>query len=131
MVIFHDTTRLSTMAEEPFFLDEVLQPLRKLLRYSGLHNGFFPPVEEHRTFYITRYVSTAVILFLLLSFGVYETVQFSVEFSNMKKISAISSNATLCFLTYMALFSLTQFYGNRKQFSEFFQDWKQVEMSVD
>ena len=119
------------MAEEPFFLDEVLQPLRKLLRYSGLHNGFFPPVEEHRAFYITRCVSTAVILFLLLSFGVYETVQFSVEFSNTKKISTISSNATLCFLTYMALFSLTQFYGNRKQFSEFFQDWKQVEMSVD
>ena len=131
MIIFHETTRLSTMPEEPFFLDDILQPIKIFIRFNGLHNGFFSPFEEHRVFYITRCVSTVVIVFLVLSIGVYETVQFGFQFSNMTKISDISLNASTSISFYMVVNFLIQFYGNKTQYSEFFEDWKQVEMFVD
>ena len=72
-----------------------------------------------------------MIVFLVLSIGVYETVQFGFQFSNMTNISDISLNASTSISFYMVVNFLIQFYGNGKHYSEFFEDWKQVEMFVD
>ena len=119
------------MSEEPFFLDDILQPLRISIRFSGLHNGFFPPVEEHRAFYITRCVSTVVIVFFLLSYGVYETVQLGFQFWDMSNILEFSVTVSGGVVSYVVVNFVIQFYGNKKQYSEFFKEWKQVEMFVD
>ena len=110
------------------FLDDILSPMWKFLRYNGLLHGLVPQIEELRLLYIIRCLSTALIIVLVLNLGTFEFTQLIIAIQNRKSITEISFNVMMSALCLTAIIFFHQFYTKHSQLVRFFKEFKQLEM---
>ena len=122
-------TAVTSISHRPVLLDDILRPLWKCLRFSGLHHGFLPLGEERRLVHILRRSLTVLIQALVSGLGVFQLVQLVIAIPNRKSIADVSLNVVISTYCLMAIVSMHQFYAQHDQLVQFFRDWRQVETS--
>ena len=122
-------TAVTSISHRPVLLDDILRPLWKCLRFSGLHHGFLPLSEEHRLVHILRRSLTVLIQALVSGLGVFQLVQLVITITNRKSIADISFNVVISTYCLMAIVFMHQLYARHDQLVQFFRDWRQMETS--
>ena len=123
-----EVTQVRPITQRPILLDEMLRPMWKCLRYSGIHHRFLSPMEERRRFYLFRCVSTVLIVFLLLIFDSIYFRDLYASLLNKERLTDIFRNVVGAVNGFTITIFVYQFYTNHQQLVEFYKDWNQVEM---
>ena len=125
----NELSAVTSMSQRPILLDDMLRPLWKWMRYSGIHHGCYSPVEERRVFFILRCISTVFIFLLLLNFGVFQLVQVVIGLTKeSEKITNVYQNVSTLIVTMIPFQFMVHSYVQQKQFVQFFKDWNIVEI---
>ena len=66
-------SQVRRVSMRPVLLDEMLGPLWKLLRFSGIQHGFLGAGDDRRPAYILRCLSTVSIAMLFLYYSVVDS----------------------------------------------------------
>ena len=128
LVVLCKVKSRSVMLQKPILLDEMLRPIWKCLRFSGVHHRFLPVAETHRKFLFFRYVTTVLIVSLLVVSHSIHVKSLIDAILHKKKLTEIFiSIVTTIYEVAVNLF-LYQFYANHQQLVKFFNDWKQMEL---
>ena len=123
------TSRVLPVTDGRVLLEDSLRPVLVFLRCNGLVYDFLTPNREHRALYIARCIFTGLIMLIVSSHTVFELHQIVVVYLYE------DGNVMFMILAFKMAFNgslgvLTAFIFciHGKQFQQFFDGWKQVEM---
>ena len=125
------TSKVTPIINTPFLLDDFLRPIWKFLRYIGFQHGFLGPVEEWRVFYILRCLSTTLIILSFCNLGIFQLVGLLRNILNNQTSNPVVLHGVSISLFMMSMVFLLTLYWKHDRLVEFFQEWKQVEVSFD
>ena len=128
MAIWRDLTQVRPITQRPILLDEMLRPMWKCLRYSGIHHRFLNPMEESRSFYQFRCVSMVLIIVLLVIFDALYLTNFVRLILNGQKLNEIAMYTENIFIEFNVTIFIYQFYTHHQQFVDLFKDWNKFEL---
>ena len=128
MAIRGELTQVQPTTQRPILLDEMLRPMWKCLRYSGIHHRFLNPMEERRSFYLIRCFSTVVILVFLFVVDALFVRNLILSVLHRKNLNEILWYASINFSMFPVNVFVYQFYARHQQLVDFFKDWNQLEM---
>ena len=128
MAIRGELTQVQPTTQRPILLDEMLRPMWKCLRYSGIHHRFLNPMEERRSFYLIRCVLTVLIIVLLLIFDALYLRNFVGSILKENNLHEIFMSTAIIVGGFTINVSVYQLYAHQQHLVEFFKDWNQLEM---
>ena len=131
MIRLDGNSKVTRISTEPFLLDDFLRSIWKLLRRSGFQHGFLGPMEERRSFYILRCVSTTLIILSVCNLELFQVVILGRVILNTSSINDVVYNVFLSICFIMPVAFLLQLYCGHHGLIEFLRDWKRVETSFD
>ena len=122
------SAKLFLMTDGRGLLEDSLRPASMFLRCNGLVFDFFSATTENRPLFIARCLFTGLTMSLLLMMNAFESFQFVIAIVNDHDILEVVITCTLSSFISVALLAQYQYVIRRKEFQEFFNVWKKVEM---
>ena len=114
----------------PVLLDEMLGPLWKLLRFSGIQHGFLGAGDDRRPAYILRCLSTVSIAMLFLCFICFSAGRFATELLNGQELIKVAYWVMLLSTNFNQLIIVLQCCYRYDQLVNFLKDWRVLEMAT-
>ena len=115
------------MTDGRVLLEDSLRPVRMFLRCNGVLFDFLTPNTEHRRLYIARCCFTGLIMLISWSHFAFELIQSGVTLFE-DEMFGIATTWMMALIASLPLLTQYLFFVHGKQFQQFFEGWKQVEM---